>query len=124
MIFLDTHIVVWLYAGYTNKLTQTATNAIEDNNVLISQVAKLEMQYLHEIGRVTAAPDIIIKYLSSAIGLNLATMNAEDVFDQAMKYQWTRDVFDRLITAEADITGTSLITKDRTILAHYSLAVW
>ena len=51
-------------------------------------------------------------------------MKVEQVFDQAIDYQWTRDVFDRLITAEADAMGVGLITKDKKILANYERAIW
>jgi len=37
---------------------------------------------------------------------------------------WTRDPFDRVITAQAATDGSSLITKDEIILHHYENAVW
>ena len=51
-------------------------------------------------------------------------MKVEQVFDHAIDYQWTRDVFDRLITAEAEAMGFALITKDQKILANYEKAIW
>ncbi|MCF7950382.1 MAG: hypothetical protein K9L57_01970 [Spirochaetaceae bacterium] len=40
------------------------------------------------------------------------------------RHKWTRDPFDRLITAQADIQAASLLTKDGTIRTHYPKAVW
>jgi PIN domain nuclease of toxin-antitoxin system len=37
---------------------------------------------------------------------------------------WTRDPFDRLITAQAAVGSDVLITKDATITANYPRAVW
>jgi len=124
MIFLDTHVVVWLYAKLLDKLSKKAVYEIDDNDILISQMVRLELQYLFEIGRITVTPEIIIKYLSQSIGLKVSQMKVEQVFDHAINYEWTRDVFDRLITAEADSMGLGLITKDKNILEHYEQAVW
>jgi PIN domain nuclease of toxin-antitoxin system len=53
VVFLDTHITVWLYAGLIEKISQTAKKTIEANDLLISPMVKLELQYLFEIGRIT-----------------------------------------------------------------------
>jgi len=65
MIFLDTHVVVWLYAGCENKLSKSVVDQIENNNLFISQLVRLEMQYLFEIGRITVTPETIIKSLNT-----------------------------------------------------------
>jgi len=124
MIFLDTHVVVWLYAGCVSKLSKSAVEQLENNELFISQVVRLELQYLFEIGRITAMPAIIIKSLKLSIGLKVSSMKSEQVFDQAIEYGWTRDVFDRLITAEAEVSGFVLITKDKIIRANYERAFW
>lgn len=124
MIFLDTHVVVWLYDNLLNKLSNDAIQQIEDNEILITQMVRLEMQYLFEIGRIKVTPETIIKDLNKSIGLKVSQMKVEQVFDQAIDYQWTRDVFDRLITAEAEAMGFALITKDEKILANYEKAIW
>ena len=54
MIFLDTHIIVWLYAGLVEELTVEVIQAIETHELYISEVVRLELQYLFEIGRITA----------------------------------------------------------------------
>ncbi len=124
MIFLDTHIVVWLYSGYLTKLSKTVVDHIENNDLFISHMVRLELQYLFEIGRITVTPEVIIKSLNASIGLKVSLMKTEQVFDKAIEYSWTRDVFDRLITAEADVSGFVLITKDAIIRANYNKAIW
>jgi PIN domain nuclease of toxin-antitoxin system len=124
MIFLDTHVVIWLYAKLLEKISNAAIQQIEDNEVFISQMVRLELQYLFEIGRLTVTPDRLIKDLNKSIGLKVSHMDAEKVFDLSIDYEWTRDVFDRLITAEADAMGSLLVTKDRNILANYEMAIW
>lgn len=124
MIFLDTHVVIWLYAKLLEKLSDAAIQQIEENGVIVSQMVRLEMQYLYEIGRITVAPETVIKDLNKSIGLKVSEMDAEQVFDRALEYEWTRDVFDRLITAEADAMDFVLVTKDKNILANYKKAIW
>ncbi len=124
MIFLDTHVVVWLYAGIEEKLSKIAIQQIENNELLISHMVRLELQYLFEIGRITKNPAIITTSLEKSIGLKISEMNAEQMFNRAIEYSWTRDVFDRLITAEADVKNFLLITKDRNIQANYKKAIW
>lgn len=116
MIFLDTHVVVWLYAGLTEKLSDKAIRNIEDHQVLISQMVRFEIQYLHEFGRLTVEPDPILKSLEKSIGLRTSEMNAVRVFDCAIKHVWTRGIFDRMITAEAESLSLPLMTKNSKIL--------
>jgi len=124
MIFLDTHVAVWLFSGYVNKLSIAVVDQIENNDLFISQMVKLELQYLFEIKRITATPAAIINSLNAAIDLKVSLMKTELVFDKAIEYSWTRDVFDRLITAEADISNVVLITKDTMIRSNYNQALW
>lgn len=124
MIFLDTHVVVWLYSGYVEKLSKPVVDHIENNDLFISQVVRLELQTLFEIGRITVTPEAIIKSLNASIGLKVSLMKTEQVFDKAIEYTWTRDVFDRLITAEADVSNVVLITKDTIIRSNYNQALW
>ena len=124
MIFLDTHVVAWLYAGCVQNLSNAVIEQIENNDLFISHLVRLELQYLFEMGRITVTPETIIKSLNKSIGLKVSSMKIEQVFDQAIEYGWTRDVFDRLITAEAEASGFVLITKDKKIRANYEKAFW
>jgi PIN domain nuclease of toxin-antitoxin system len=72
VVFLDTHVAVWLYAGLIEKISETAKQAIEE----------------------------------------------------ALKIRWTRDVFDRLLSAEANIVGGSFITADENIKSNLKLTIW
>lgn len=124
VIYLDTHIVVWLYAGLTQKLTESAQKAIENYDVLISQMVKLELQYLFEIGRIRVTPSKIIKGLSKSINLKISDCLLSEIIDEALKIDWTRDVFDRILTAEAERNKIGFITADEDIRANYKQAVW
>jgi PIN domain nuclease of toxin-antitoxin system len=124
LVYLDTHVVVWLYDALADRLSKAAAEAIENNDLVISRMVELELQFLHEIGRLRVKPAEIIRHLSSHIGLRLSDVGLEQIVRAALGINWTRDVFDRLIAAESAAMDIPLITKDRTIRAHHKLSVW
>ena len=124
LVYLDTHVVVWLYDALTDRLSRVAAETIEENDLIVSRMVELELQFLHEIGRLRVKPAEIIKHLSAQIGLRLSDTGLERIIRAAAGMDWTRDVFDRLIAAESAATDIPLITKDRTIRAHHKLSIW
>ena len=124
MIYLDTHVVVWLYSGLTNKLSELAKNLINANEVYISTIVRLELQYLYEIERIIDEPDTIVTDLSEQIDLKICNKNFDEIISIALKINWTRDPFDRIITANARVNNNILSSKDRKILNNYAYARW
>lgn len=124
IVFLDTHIVVWLYAGQAERLSETARKAIEDNDVYVSAFVDLELQYLYEIGRIKTMPAVILKELSGSIGLRTAETSLSSLVAAAKKIHWTRDVFDRLLVAETTLHKSRLITKDTELRSKFNKAIW
>lgn len=124
MIYLDTHVVVWLYSGLTDRFSATAQKLINDNDAYISPIVRMELQYLFEIQRVVEAPDTMVTDLASRIGLRVCTRPFNHVVTQALTCTWTRDPFDRLITANAALHDDILLSKDQSILEHYAHARW
>ena len=124
LVYLDTHITVWLYAGLVEKLTEKAKQVIESFDVRISQLVRLELQYLFEIGRIKTRPATIIKSLSRSINLKVSECALSEMIDEALKIKWTRDVFDRLLAAESISNGAGFITADSHIRANLKQAIW
>ena len=87
-------------------------------------MALLEMDFLHEIDRISVGSDPIHHYLQQTIGLKTCTKPFLEVVHLASQQTWTRDPFDRIITAQAAIDKDTLITKDSTIHQHYSQSAW
>ncbi|HUF37485.1 MAG TPA: PIN domain-containing protein [Anaerolineales bacterium] len=124
MTFLDTHVVVWLYAGLVERFNAVIRNLLNETDILVSPVTRLELQYLYEIQRITDEPDVILRDLADRIGLKVSEASFNAVIGGALRIDWTRDPFDRIIVAEAGLNGSVLVTKDQTILAHYLHARW
>lgn len=124
MIYLDTHIVVWLYAGQKEKFSLSAKKLINENDLYVSPIVRLELQYLYEIQRITVDSPAVIADLSSRIGLQVCGKNFDAIVGRATEFSWTRDPFDRLIVANASLHDNILVSKDRNILAYYPHARW
>lgn len=124
MIYLDTHVVVWLYAGEVARLSPRARAGIESRELRISPMVLLELQYLRETGRITARPEKIRTALALDLGLHVCALPLADAVTAALPFDWTRDPFDRLICGHAAARGAPLVTKDATIRENFPKAVW
>lgn len=122
-VYLDTHIALFLYAGLLDKISPKAQKLIEEGRTLISPIVGLEIQYLHEIGRIKAPPKEVIAGLASSLNLEISQVPFLEVVYHSYAETWTRDVFDRIITAQARLENAPLITKDRLIREHYHHAI-
>ena len=124
LIFFDTHVLIWLYAGKLKLFSNPALREIRKSNLCFSPVVKLELRYLYEIGKISEKPDKIINALKQEIGLKEANDDFAAVVNEAINQGWTRDPFDRIISAQAKIRNVKLLTKDQTILSNCNFAFW
>lgn len=120
--YLDTHILIWLHDQEFHKLSGTAVDLIESHELFCSEFVRLELKYLEEIERLRIAPDEIIRFLVDEIHLKMCTEDLGPIITEAFALSWTRDPFDRLITANASLGNHLLISKDRDILTNYRYA--
>ena len=123
-MYLDTHVVVWLYAGELDRFPATASELIENNDLVISPAVLLELQFLKEIKRISADPMLVFQTLEETIGVELCNLEFSKVVIGALSQSWTRDPFDRIIAAQASVRNELLLTKDRTIRRNCSMACW
>lgn len=123
-VYLDTHAVIFLYMGQVKKLSAQALGLIESEEIRISPMVYLELQYLHEIGRITQGPEKVISYLEARIELKLRGLPFLRVAQFAAREAWTRDPFDRMIVAQARLGEHKLISKDETIQNNYNHALF
>ena len=124
MIYLDTHVLVRLYQGEIEKLTDTVRREIEQHDLLVSPAAILELEYLYEIGRLKAGASKLMDTLAMDLRVKVCGIPFPQIVEQALREKWSRDPFDRLIVAHAKAGDAPLITKDENIRRHYRRAVW
>lgn len=124
MIYLDTHVAIWLFAGRDTSFPERARKVLETEDLLISPVTYLEMELLFETGKIRPHAEEIYQYLQGKIGLQFSSVLFPEVARKATLLSWTRDPFDRLIVADALAADAPLVTKDQDILSHYPKALW
>jgi PIN domain nuclease of toxin-antitoxin system len=124
VIFLDTHIVVWLYFGLSEKLSPISTKLIDQEDLFVSPVVRLELQLLKEIGRIEVDPLRIVATLESDLDIHTVDLPSSKLISAAMDLEWTRDPFDRLIVAATIAARGKLISRDERIRKNFTGCVW
>jgi PIN domain nuclease of toxin-antitoxin system len=124
VIYLDTHVLVWLYAARTDLLSHEASKQIEENELLVSPMVLLELDYLQEIGKIADRGKTIYQNLHARVGLKLCSLPFMVIIESASKQDWTRDPFDRIIVGHAAAANQKLVTRDEEIQQHYDRAIW
>lgn len=123
-VYLDTHVVIWLYSGATENLPDVSKALIESCELLICPMVILEVQYLKEIGRINCSSYEVIEELRAKVELQVDDLPFEIITRKAIEITWTRDPFDRLIAASSLARSYPLITKDTNLLEQFPLAIW
>jgi PIN domain nuclease of toxin-antitoxin system len=116
LILLDTHALLWLHQGHprSRPLTRCA------GRLHVSPASLLELQLLIEVGRLRLKPRASITDLVKDERWLLDDPPAARWFEHALAAGWTRDPFDRLLVAHAQLRGWRIATGDAVILEHNS----
>jgi PIN domain nuclease of toxin-antitoxin system len=124
VIHLDTHVAAWLYAGRSELFPPHVRDLIEREELVVSPMVPLELQYLYEVNKTAEPAGPVMGALERMLDIRICTLPFERVAGAALDLDFTRDPFDRLITAQAEVAGVVLVTKDRSIRGAYARAVW
>lgn len=123
MTYLDTHVAIWLVTG-SDSLSQRALAEIEKEDLRLSPMVLLELQFLKEIGRVRPDPDWWLMILERDFGVGLCSLPMAWVTKASYAETWTLNPFDRMIVAQTKAAGGRLLSADRRILDNFSGAIW
>ncbi len=124
VIYLDTHVLLRLYLGDLEKLSVAARKNIEEEDLYVSPAAVLELELLHEIGRLEPTASKLVSVLEQGLAIRICELPFRTVVQHALKESWGRDPFDRLIVANAKVNEAPLVTKDERIRRNYPRAIW
>ncbi len=122
-VLLDTHVIVHLNQNDQKKFGPLASEIVNHSYLLIPQISILELDYLHEIGRITKRGKEFASNLMFSINATLEMSPLIGLVDFSQKIQWTRDPFDRLIVAASMYMKVPLLTSDENILRNYKDAI-
>lgn len=126
MIQVDTHVVVWLVAGEFDRIPDALLARIEHDDIALSPMVELELAFLHEIGRIAEGATPILAELRRSIGLQVdgASFGRVAAAAATERFGFTRDPFDRIIAAQAAVSGVPLISKDRAMRTNLDFVLW
>src|SRR5262249_10496012 len=74
LISLDPHVVLWLYGGRVALLPGGVQDLLRQQDLLISPMVVLEMQYLFELQRTSEPAATVLAALSREIGLEVCDL--------------------------------------------------
>ena len=123
--YLDTSVAVWLAQGDLARITPAALDSIRNCNLLVSPMVALELEYLHEIHRITLTSQDVLLKLRAELGVEVCDSSFAPLVSVAVNEKWTRDPFDRIIVSHAKANGLApLISPDEAIQKNYIKTVW
>lgn len=107
MILLDTNAVIWMVQRHPR-----ARRLEKLPRLFLSPATLLEVQFLEEAGRLRGEHGRAAEMLANHPRWRLDDPSTVKLFDAAAELTWTRDPFDRLIAAHAQLRGWKLATGD------------
>jgi PIN domain nuclease of toxin-antitoxin system len=113
-LLLDTHILIWWLrnaAEIGDKSRKLIAN--RHNQVFVSAVSLWEIQIKRNIGKLTA-PDGLLEIVEDEgfIILDITGQHAEQIGNLP---DYHRDPFDRMLVAQAQVEGLTILTSDKQI---------
>ena len=124
MIFLDTNIIVRLYNNDVKSLSEKIKKFIENNDIYVSPIIALELEYLFEIKRVSHSSNNVMNFLLDTIDLKTDNYDFQEIIECSINERWTRDPFDRLIVSHAKMRDAYLLSTDKIIRQNYKKTVF
>jgi len=112
LILLDTNAFIWLHLGH-----RRASRLLRSRRRLyVSPATLLELAFLAEAGRIRLRSGIGAAALIENEPWPIDDPPAVQWFTRAADVVWTRDPFDRLLVAHAQLRGWRLATGDGHLL--------
>ena len=120
---VDTHIAVALYKGQISGFSKQAKRLLDSGALSFSPIVRFELELLFEISRIRETGDTVCRYLTSELNVRESPESLREIVPHAMRFAFTRDPFDRLIVAHAELLRVPLITLDALLLAKFPRAI-
>jgi PIN domain nuclease of toxin-antitoxin system len=116
-VLLDTHALLWSL-GQPSMLTPEARMVIEDggNEVFVSPVSAWEVAIKRAAGKLDASGDLAAE-IEAAAFVGLPIMIAHALAAGALPPHH-RDPFDRMLIAQAQVEGLTIVTRDLRFAAY------
>jgi PIN domain nuclease of toxin-antitoxin system len=118
-VLLDTHFLIWLVLRSKRLAEFPWIDRYRPWGV--SPISFLEIQFLAEVGRLSVRnPEFMAAVMDDA-RFTVDDVPLVTVIRHALRLDWTRDPFDRLLVAHSSARRVALCTADRRIRTHHPL---
>ncbi len=125
-LLLDTHAFLWAIAD--EKLSSVAREAFlnTDNDLYLSAASYWEICIKVSIGKLSLVPDWISRFDTelASNGISWLTIDREHCQHVLSLPDIHRDPFDRMLIAQAQCTGMTLLTADTHIQQYAVSTLW
>lgn len=126
-LLLDTHALLW-WMTEDPRLSRTAAQLLESVRieVTISPVSAIEIAIKHRIGRLPHGEVLVPDFRKrvEADGFRLSMLSVEHALRAGSYPAAHRDPFDRLLAAQAELEGFTLVTRDPAFAAFPCETLW
>jgi len=120
-LLFDTHFLLWVVTGASRLDEFDWLDRYQPWG--ISPISLLEVRFLAETGRLQVRSPEFEAAVSADPRFVLDEVPLLALVRHAVELDWTRDPFDRLLSAHSAARRTPLCTLDRTIRRHHRLLV-
>ena len=120
-ILLDTHFLIWLVLGSSRLKDFPWLDKYRPWGV--SPISLLEVQYLAEVGRIEIENPEFTETLLNDPRFLVDEVPLLSLIRYAMLVAWTRDPFDRLLSAHSVARRTPFCSVDQLVLENHSPTV-
>jgi PIN domain nuclease of toxin-antitoxin system len=126
-LLLDTHTLLWA-AHEPGKLSIAAASAIRsrDNDVFVSPVSAIEIATKDRKGKLEYDTDLAHRFVADVMarGFELLSISGEHA-ERAGRYSAeNQDPWDRLLAAQAQINGLTLVSCDGNMSGFGVATLW
>jgi PIN domain nuclease of toxin-antitoxin system len=118
-LLLDTHFLIWLVLESKRLANFPWLDRYRPWGV--SPVSFLEIQFLAEVGRLSVSNPEFTSTVMKDRRFIIDDISLETLVGHALKIDWTRDPFDRLLVAHSLARRVALCTTDRAIRSRHRL---
>lgn len=126
-LLLDTHVFLWAVME-PRLLSAKVRRLLEDSTTgtVVSAASAWEIATKFRLGKLPGAAAVVADYAAAIRGMqaqSLAIRDSHAMLAGSLR-QAHRDPFDRLLVAQAEIEGLSLVTKDRALRQFGVKLLW
>jgi PIN domain nuclease of toxin-antitoxin system len=121
---LDTHVVLWWMAGEPERIGKQARQAIDGGKdpIVISAVVIWEVAIKRRLGKLDAPDDLLARLGGAGVDLlPITARHADRVGTLPLHHQ---DPFDRLLVAQAELDGLTLVSADGAMRRYEIEVLW